>query len=99
MMQVPRVKYSVFFALIDFIYTDTLHSSLNPKSAAALLLLAIEYQLPRLVDICEGAIAAKVQPGPQQSSELLGDRLSQRIWDGCLICVLNTGTALDCIHI
>eukprot|EP00658_Telonema_sp_P-2_P062812 TRINITY_DN5148_c0_g4_i1.p1 TRINITY_DN5148_c0_g4~~TRINITY_DN5148_c0_g4_i1.p1 ORF type:complete len:679 (+),score=118.64 TRINITY_DN5148_c0_g4_i1:249-2285(+) len=61
-IEVPRVKYPVFLALLDFIYTDTVHSSLSVKSAAGLLKLGLEYQLPRLTQICDAVIAHKALP-------------------------------------
>lgn len=48
---------------MDFIYTDCLHGALKARNAGDLLQLAKEYQLPRLVDICEAAIAHQASLG------------------------------------
>jgi len=63
LIEVPRVSYEVFFLLMDFIYTDEIHGSLRAKQAGELLKLAKEYQLARLVDICEAAIVNQAEPG------------------------------------
>ena len=54
-IQVPRVSFEVFFLLMDFIYTDEIHGALKAKQAGELLKLGKEYQLPRLISICEAA--------------------------------------------
>ena len=46
---------------MDFIYTDEIHGALRPKQAGELLKLAKEYQLARLVDICEAAIVSQAE--------------------------------------
>eukprot|EP00949_MAST-11_sp_MAST-11-sp1_P001661 g1661.t1 len=69
----PELSYSVAIMLVEFMYTDTLRSRLDPSSQVIgdLLVAAEEYELPRLRSICQAVLHSAA--GPPEAGEAAGD--------------------------
>ncbi len=64
-IELPEISLETFLALLEYLYTD--HSPIEDSDSIGILVLANQYGLPRLINLCELYITKQVDKACAQS--------------------------------